>query len=87
MELSRDFILFKKDVVDFIKERPVILVDLPGQGGNTQQSGALDFEGFADLLKAFFDRTGRERVNLTGPLIRISKYVRKKSIPWRIWND
>ena len=39
-----------------LPDHPVAVVDLPGQGNNTQDSQALDFDGFADLLERFCQR-------------------------------
>jgi pimeloyl-ACP methyl ester carboxylesterase len=53
---------FLREVRHFIGQRPVILVDLPGQGQNNQLSGDLRFTDLADLLRAFFDHHGVQTI-------------------------
>ncbi|MEC7275550.1 MAG: alpha/beta hydrolase [Bdellovibrionota bacterium] len=47
---------FKKEVEKLCEHMPVILVDLPGQGGNDQIATELSFTDYADILKAFVDK-------------------------------
>lgn len=53
---------FLREVRYFIAQRPVILVDLPGQGQNNQLAGALKFADLADLLRAFLDHHGLDTI-------------------------
>lgn len=53
---------FYREVKHFLPQRPIVIVDLPGQGQNGQPSGALDFVDLADLLRAFLDREHLEQV-------------------------
>ncbi|MCO4794501.1 MAG: alpha/beta hydrolase [Bacteriovoracaceae bacterium] len=53
---------FKKDVRILMQEFPVLLVDLPGQGGNEQLSGDLNFDLMADILIDFLDEIEVEKV-------------------------
>jgi pimeloyl-ACP methyl ester carboxylesterase len=46
---------FLREVRHFITQRPIILLDLPGQGQNQQLSGDLTFDDFGDLLDKFLD--------------------------------
>jgi pimeloyl-ACP methyl ester carboxylesterase len=46
---------FLREVRHFITQRPIILLDLPGQGQNPQISGELTFDDFGDLIHAFLD--------------------------------
>jgi pimeloyl-ACP methyl ester carboxylesterase len=46
---------FLREVRHFITQRPIILLDLPGQGQNQQLSGELTFDEFGDLFRAFLD--------------------------------
>lgn len=56
------FQAFKKDVRILRREFPVLLVDLPGQGGNDQLSGDMTFEMLSDLLVDFLDKVDIEKV-------------------------
>ncbi|TNF01516.1 MAG: alpha/beta hydrolase [Deltaproteobacteria bacterium] len=56
------FQAFKKDVRILRREFPVLLVDLPGQGGNDQLSGEMTFEMLSDLLVDFLDKLDIEQV-------------------------
>ncbi len=53
---------FKKEVENLCKHMPVILVDLPGQGGNNQPSKDLSFEDYAQILKKFTDKMGLKTI-------------------------
>lgn len=53
---------FLREVKHFLPQRPVIIVDLPGQGQNNQISGSLSFADFADLLAKFCDEHGLQSV-------------------------
>lgn len=53
---------FYREVKHFLPQRPVVLVDLPGQGQNDQLSAALDFGDLADLLRRFLDGEHVDRV-------------------------
>lgn len=53
---------FKKDVRILMEDFPVILVDLPGQGGNDQLSGSMTFDHMADILVDFMDGLKIEKV-------------------------
>ena len=53
---------FLREVKHFISQRPVILVDLPGQGQNNQLSEGLSFGDFATLLKRFLDEHHLNRI-------------------------
>ncbi len=46
---------FVKEVKHFLPQRPVILLELPGQGQNAQLSESLSFADFADLIARFLD--------------------------------
>jgi pimeloyl-ACP methyl ester carboxylesterase len=46
---------FLREVRHFIGQRPIILLDLPGQGQNQQLSGELTFDDFGDLFCKFLD--------------------------------
>ena len=56
---------FLREVRHFIDQRPVILVDLPGQGQNNQLSESLTFRGLAMLLRQFLDQ---HRINRIVPV-------------------
>lgn len=56
------FQAFKKDVRILRREFPVLLVDLPGQGGNDQLSGDMTFEMLSDLLIDFLNKKEVEQV-------------------------
>lgn len=53
---------FLREVKHFLPQRPVILVDLPGQGQNNQLAEQLTFTDFAGLLRAFLDEHGLRQV-------------------------
>ena len=53
---------FLKEVKHFLPQRPIILLDLPGQGQNAQLSESLSFADFADLLDRFLDDQALSRV-------------------------
>jgi pimeloyl-ACP methyl ester carboxylesterase len=53
---------FYREVKHFLPQRPIVIVDLPGQGQNDQLSGDLGFGDLADLLRQFLDRFGLDRV-------------------------
>lgn len=53
---------FKKDVELLSDVHPVLLVDLPGQGGNDDLGDNLSFEELADILSGFLDQVGVEKV-------------------------
>lgn len=53
---------FRKDVEILSDVHPVLLVDLPGQGGNSDLGEDLDFEGLADILCGFMDQVGIEKI-------------------------
>ena len=53
---------FLREVKHFLPQRPIILLDLPGQGQNSQLSGNLGFADFADLIERFLDQQGLARV-------------------------
>lgn len=55
---------FKKDVQMIGEHFPVLLVDLPGQGGNEQRAKDLSFEEYAHLLKSFIDCLKIREINL-----------------------
>jgi len=56
------FQAFKKDVRILRREFPVLLVDLPGQGGNDQLSRDMTFEMLSDLLIDFLNKAEIEKV-------------------------
>ena len=49
------FFSFKKEVQCMWEDAPIILIDLPSQGTNTQLCPELEFEDFAKILKHFVD--------------------------------
>lgn len=49
----QSFRSFAGEVQELLASHPVILLDLPGQGGNLQEAGELNLEGLADLIAAF----------------------------------
>lgn len=51
----QNFFSFKKDVQVLIRDFPVLLIDLPSQGSNTQLAPELEFEDFAQLMIKFMD--------------------------------
>src|SRR5215216_6618904 len=53
---------FLLDVKHFLPQRPVILLDLPGQGQNDQLSESLSAGDFAELIRRFLDEHGIQRV-------------------------
>lgn len=53
---------FVREVKHFLPQRPIILLDLPGQGQNSQLSASLSFADFADLLDQFLDDQALDRV-------------------------
>jgi pimeloyl-ACP methyl ester carboxylesterase len=53
---------FLREVRHFIDQRPVILVDLPGQGQNNQLSEGLSFRDFATVLRQFLDEHRIDRI-------------------------
>lgn len=53
---------FYREVKHFLPQRPIVIVDLPGQGQNNQLSGELDFRDLADLLRQFLDSVALDRV-------------------------
>ncbi len=53
---------FRRDIEILQSSFPVYLVDLPGQGGNSQLAPNLSFEDYADILKGFIDRLGLEKI-------------------------
>lgn len=53
---------FVREVKHFFPQRPIILLDLPGQGQNTQLSESLTFDDFADLIARFLDEQGLRTV-------------------------
>lgn len=52
---------FCREVKHFLPQRPIVIVDLPGQGQNNQLSGELDFRDLADLLRQFLDIVALDR--------------------------
>ncbi|MBM7061391.1 alpha/beta fold hydrolase [Pseudomonas sp. UL073] len=44
---------FASEVAELLADHPVILLDLPSQGGNLQLAPELDLNGLADLIAAF----------------------------------
>lgn len=44
---------FSREVKHFLPQRPILIVDLPGQGQNNQLSGELTFADLAGLLREF----------------------------------
>jgi pimeloyl-ACP methyl ester carboxylesterase len=53
---------FRRDVELLYQYHPVIIVELPGQGQNSQLAPQLNFEHYAHLLKGFIDRQGINKV-------------------------
>jgi pimeloyl-ACP methyl ester carboxylesterase len=53
---------FYREVKHFLPQRPIVLVDLPGQGQNDQLSAELGFADLADLLRQFLDQQLLDRV-------------------------
>src|SRR4051812_15631143 len=53
---------FVREVKHFLPQRPIILLDLPGQGDNNQLSDNLSFADFADLIDRFLDDQGVDTV-------------------------
>lgn len=53
---------FKKEVDKLCENFPVILVDLPGQGSNDQETEGLTFEDYADILAAFTEYMDLEKI-------------------------
>jgi pimeloyl-ACP methyl ester carboxylesterase len=53
---------FLREVRHFLPQRPIIIVDLPGQGQNNQLSESLDFGGLADVFRRFLESQGLGRV-------------------------
>lgn len=51
----QSFRSFAGEVQQLLAEHPVILLDLPGQGSNLQEAGALNLEQLADLIAYFAD--------------------------------
>ena len=49
----QSFRSFANEVQELLAEHPVILLDLPGQGGNLQEAGELSLEQLADLIAGF----------------------------------
>ena len=58
------FSSFKYEVSQLVKDFPVFLVDLPGQGESKQLAPELDFEDYAVLLRGWMDQLGIEKINL-----------------------
>ena len=57
---------FLREVKHFLPQRPIILVDLPGQGQNEQISTSLGADDLADLLRGFFDAHEIPRAAVVG---------------------
>lgn len=53
---------FRRETAALVEDRPILLVDLPGQGLNSQRAASLSFDDLADLLAAVLDRRGVDRV-------------------------
>jgi pimeloyl-ACP methyl ester carboxylesterase len=53
---------FYREVKHFLPQRPIVIVDLPGQGQNDQLSGSLGFADLAGLLRDFLDQHQLKRV-------------------------
>ena len=53
---------FVREVRYFLPQRPIIIVDLPGQGQNDQLSESLDFGDLARLFNEFLEAHALERV-------------------------
>lgn len=49
----QSFRSFSHEVGELLVDHPVILLDLPSQGGNLQPAGELDLEDLADLIASF----------------------------------
>ncbi|MGX5218038.1 alpha/beta fold hydrolase [Pseudomonas segetis] len=49
----QSFRSFSHEVGELLADHPVILLDLPGQGGNLQPAGELSLEDLADLIAGF----------------------------------
>lgn len=54
----QSFRSFAGEVSELLAEHPVILLDLPSQGGNLQLAAELSLEDLADLIAAFAERLG-----------------------------
>ncbi|MCY1517819.1 2-succinyl-6-hydroxy-2,4-cyclohexadiene-1-carboxylate synthase [compost metagenome] len=52
----QSFRSFASEVSELLAEHPVILLDLPSQGGNLQLAAELGLEDLADLIAAFADQ-------------------------------
>ena len=52
----QNFRSFAADIPELLAEHPVILLDLPSQGGNLQLAPELDLEALADLIAAFVEQ-------------------------------
>jgi len=50
------FASFRKEVEHLWEDFPVILLDLPGQGGNKQSGKAMGFKDYGDLVAQWMDR-------------------------------
>jgi pimeloyl-ACP methyl ester carboxylesterase len=53
---------FMREVKHFLPQRPIILLDMPGQGQNSQLAPDLTFADFADLVDRFLESQGLESV-------------------------
>jgi pimeloyl-ACP methyl ester carboxylesterase len=60
------FFSFKKDVQVMMEEHPIMLVDLPSQGSNSQLSESLSFKDYARLLHEFTMDLGLNKINPIG---------------------
>lgn len=54
----QSFRSFTGEVSELLAEHPVILLDLPSQGGNQQLAAELSLEDLADLIAAFAEQLG-----------------------------
>ncbi|MFO7146241.1 alpha/beta fold hydrolase [Pseudomonas aeruginosa] len=54
----QSFRSFTGEVSELLAEHPVILLDLPSQGGNLQLAAELSLEDLADLIAAFAEQLG-----------------------------
>jgi pimeloyl-ACP methyl ester carboxylesterase len=60
----QSFSSFKHDVKELSKDFPVYLINLPGQGSNTQRAGELKSYDHAELLKGWMDQLGISKISL-----------------------
>lgn len=58
----QNFESFRKDVEILSDVHPILLVDLPGQGSNSDLADDLSFEDLADILCGLIDQMGIEKI-------------------------